>query len=116
MRKPRRDCWLERLALAADPDAALDRFVRLTAGVGAREVLYSQLGHEPRLLAMLCDLAAGSPYLTELLISEPHIFDDFIDALLTGMRGRNARRHLAASLGWRRQHQIRRVHRRHLHV
>ncbi|HTE06955.1 MAG TPA: hypothetical protein VK824_12245, partial [Planctomycetota bacterium] len=89
---------LERIALAADPDAALDRFERMTAGVGAREVLYSQLGHEPRLLAMLCDLAAGSPYLTELLISEPHIFDDFIDALLTGMRGRNARRQSLSGL------------------
>jgi [glutamine synthetase] adenylyltransferase / [glutamine synthetase]-adenylyl-L-tyrosine phosphorylase len=99
---------LERLALAPDPDAALDRFERMTAGVGAREVLYSQLGHEPRLLAMLCDLAAGSPYLTELLISEPHIFDDFIDALLTGMRGRNARREQLAGrrdhLAGRREH------------
>ncbi len=89
---------LERLALAPDPDAALDRFERMTAGVGAREVLYSQLGHEPALLAMLCDLAAGSPYLTELLISEPHIFDDFIDALLTGMRGRHARRQSLSGL------------------
>ncbi len=83
---------LERLALAPDPDAALDRFERMTLGVGAREVLYLQLGAEPRLLHMLCDLASGSPYLSDLLINEPHIFDDFIDALLTGMRGRNQRR------------------------
>ena len=34
---------LEQLALSADPDAALDRFERMTRGVGAREVLYAQL-------------------------------------------------------------------------
>jgi glutamate-ammonia-ligase adenylyltransferase len=89
---------LERLALAPDPDGALDRFESMTRGVGAREVLYAQLGAEPRLLAMLCDLAGGSPYLTELLANEPHLVDDFIDALLTGVRGRNQRRRLLEAL------------------
>ncbi|HEX5012448.1 MAG TPA: hypothetical protein VFY71_18825 [Planctomycetota bacterium] len=89
---------LERLALAPDPDAALDRFERMTRGVGAREVLYEQLDHEPRLLAMLCDLAAGSPYLTDLLAGEPHILDDLVDALLTGLRGQQRRRELLAGL------------------
>jgi len=89
---------LERLALAPDPDAALDRFERMTRGVGARDVLYEQLDREPRLLVLLCDLAAGSPHLTDLLAGEPHILDDLVDALLTGLRGQQRRRELLAGL------------------
>ncbi len=85
---------LERISLAPNPDAALDRFEKMTRGVGAREVLYSQLVDEPRLLDVLCDLAAGSPHLADLLIQEPHIFDGFIDSLLTGVRGKKERRQL----------------------
>lgn len=85
---------LDRLALAPDPDAALDRFESVTRGVGAREVLYTRLGQEPTLLAMLCDLCGASSWLTDLLTSEAHIFDDFIDALYTGVRGRRKRRSL----------------------
>lgn len=83
---------LDRLALAPDPDAALDRFESVTRGVGAREVLYTRLGQEPTLLAMLCDLCGASPWLTDLLAGEAHIFDDFIDSLYTGVRGRRRRR------------------------
>jgi glutamate-ammonia-ligase adenylyltransferase len=89
---------LGRLALAPDPDAALDRFERMTRGVGARDVLYEQLDREPRLLAMLCDLAAGSPHLSDLLVGEPHVLDDLVDALLTGLRGQQRRRELLAGL------------------
>jgi len=83
---------LERLALSAEPVAALDRFERMTRGVGAREVLYQQLLGEPALLEMLCGLAAGSAYLADELIRAPQLFDAFVDALLTGVRGRRRRR------------------------
>lgn len=83
---------LERLSLAADPDAALDRFERMTRGVGAREILYGRMQEDPRLLAVLCDLAAGSPYLCDLLIQSPPIVDAVMDALVTGTRGRSRRR------------------------
>jgi len=83
---------LERLALAPDPDGSLDRFEAMTRGFGAREILYAELSVEPRLLEALCDLAAGSPYLADLLANEPHIVDEFIDALLTGVRGKERRR------------------------
>jgi glutamate-ammonia-ligase adenylyltransferase len=83
---------LERLALAPDPDSSLDRFEAMTRGFGAREILYAELAVEPRLLSALCDLAGGSPYLADLLANEPHIVDEFIDALLTGVRGRERRR------------------------
>lgn len=89
---------LERVALAAEPEASLDRFERMTRGVGAREVLYAQLLDEPRLLGMLCDLASGSPYLADMLASEPQIVDAFVDALLTGISGRRSRRELLARL------------------
>lgn len=85
---------LDRLALAPDPDAALKRFESVTRGVGAREVLYTRLGQEPTLLAMLCDLCGASAWLTDLLVGEAHIFDHFIDALYTGVRGRRRRRSL----------------------
>ncbi|MBM3984537.1 MAG: hypothetical protein FJ296_02410 [Planctomycetes bacterium] len=70
----------------------------MTRGVGARDILFEQLDREPRLLAMLCDLAAGSPHLSDLLIGEPHILDDLADALLTGLRGQQRRRELLAGL------------------
>ena len=85
---------LERLALSADPDGALDRFERMTRGVGAREILYDQLLREPALLDLLCHLADGSAWLAEMLESDPPLFDAFLDALLTGERGRRQRRRL----------------------
>ncbi|MED5330957.1 MAG: hypothetical protein VX916_06660 [Planctomycetota bacterium] len=83
---------LDRIVLAPDPDTTLDRFERMTRGVGAREVLYAQFVDEPRLLEILTDLASGSPSLADILVTEPHVFDDFIDALLTGFRGTARRR------------------------
>ncbi len=90
---------LERLALAHDADAALDRFEAMTRGVGAREILYDRLTREPRLAAMLLALASASSWLTEMIAGEPAILDDVIDALLTGTRGRNLRRQRLESLG-----------------
>ncbi len=89
---------LERLSLGPDPDVALDRFESMTRGVGARGVLYAQLAAEEQLLDILCDLACTSPYLADILASEPHIVDDFVDALLTGVRGQRDRRRLLDSL------------------
>jgi glutamate-ammonia-ligase adenylyltransferase len=83
---------LERLVLAADPDGALDRFERMSRGVGAREVLYTRLRDDPPLLGMLCDLAGGSPHLADGLAAEPELFDAFQDAVSTGTRGRRQRR------------------------
>lgn len=83
---------LERLAMGADPDAALNRFERMTRGVGAREILYARLADDPDLLDVLCDLADGSPYLADILVHEPQLFDSFQDALRTGSRGRQLRR------------------------
>ncbi|MFT7463940.1 MAG: glutamate-ammonia-ligase adenylyltransferase [Pseudohongiellaceae bacterium] len=83
---------LERLALGADPDAALDRFERMTRGVGAREILYARLAKDHDLTGVLCDLADGSPYLSDILVREPQLFDAFQDALRTGSRGRRLRR------------------------
>ncbi len=84
---------LERFALAADPDAALDRFEGMTRGVGAREILYARLADDSELVGVLCDLADGSPYLADGLLQEPQLFDAFLDALSTGSRGRRLRRH-----------------------
>jgi len=83
---------LERLAMGAGPDAALDRFERMTRGVGAREILYARLADDADLLAVLCDLADGSPYLADILVQEPQLFDSFQDAMRTGSRGRRLRR------------------------
>lgn len=83
---------LERLALAADPDQALERFERMTRGVGAREILYERFQRDDHLLELMADLAAGSAYLADVLIQEPQLFDGFQDALETGLSGRRRRR------------------------
>lgn len=83
---------LERLSLASDPDAALDRFERMSRGVGAREILFARLRDDGKLLGQLCSLADGSPHLADGLAAQPWLFDAFQDALETGTRGRRQRR------------------------
>lgn len=74
---------LRSLAATGEPDAALKRFSRIASSLGGKAVLYQALHENPWLLKMISELASWSEYLTEILVANPGLFDEVIDALRT---------------------------------
>ena len=75
---------LKALADTGAGDDALRRFSRIVGSLGARAVFYQTLNENPWLLKMTADLAAWSEYLTDILVANPGLFDELVDALQTG--------------------------------
>ena len=75
---------LKALASTGVGDDALRRFSRIVGSLGARAVFYQTLNENPWLLKMTADLAAWSEYLTAILVANPGLFDELVDALQTG--------------------------------
>ncbi|MGD0093350.1 MAG: bifunctional [glutamate--ammonia ligase]-adenylyl-L-tyrosine phosphorylase/[glutamate--ammonia-ligase] adenylyltransferase, partial [Planctomycetota bacterium] len=71
------------LAATGEPDAALRRFSRLAGSLGAKAVFYQMLNENSWLLKMTVDLAAWSEFLTAILVANPGLFDELVDALQT---------------------------------
>jgi len=82
---------LKALAATGEPDEALRRFSRVAGSLGARAIFYQMLNENAWLLKMTVDLAAWSEYLTGILVANPGLFDELVDALQTAtlktMRG-----------------------------
>src|SRR6185295_12975473 len=74
---------LKSLAATGEPEAALRRFSRIAASLGGKAVFYQALHENPWLLKMTTELAAWSEYLTEVLVANPGLFDEVVDALRT---------------------------------
>lgn len=68
------------------PDAALSRFERLVAILGAKGTFFQLLHDNPDALTLFSRLATDSPYLCNLLRRFPHLADEVVDRLLTGQR------------------------------
>jgi len=75
---------LKALVATGQPDDALRRFSRIAGSLGAKAVFYQMLSENPWLLKMTADLAAWSEYLTGILVANPGLFDELVDALQTG--------------------------------
>jgi len=75
---------LDAVAQTPDPDAALRRFERITAQVGARATLYQAMGADERLLHVIVELAGHSLFLTNILANRPGTLDQLMDALASG--------------------------------
>jgi len=75
---------LDAVAQTPDPDAALRRFERITAQVGARATLYQAMGADQRLLNVIIELAGHSLFLTNILANRPGTLDQLMDALASG--------------------------------
>ena len=71
------------LAATGEPDEALRRFSGLAGSLGARSVFYQMLNENAWLLKMTVDLAAWSEFLTGILVANPGLFDELVDALQT---------------------------------
>ncbi len=74
---------LKALVSTGEPDDALRRFSRIAGSLGAKAVFYQMLHDNPWLLRMTVDLAAWSEYLTDILVANPGLFDELVDALRT---------------------------------
>jgi len=75
---------LRELSATGEPEDALRRFSRIVGSLGARAVFYQMLNENPWLMKMTADLAAWSEYLTDILVANPGLFDELVDALQTG--------------------------------
>ncbi|MBE7466934.1 MAG: bifunctional [glutamate--ammonia ligase]-adenylyl-L-tyrosine phosphorylase/[glutamate--ammonia-ligase] adenylyltransferase [Planctomycetes bacterium] len=72
---------LKALAITGDPEGALRRFSRIAHSLGGKAVFYESLHENAWLLRLICDLAAYSEYLTDILVANPGLFDELVDAL-----------------------------------
>jgi glutamate-ammonia-ligase adenylyltransferase len=75
---------LKALAATGDPEAALRRFSRIAGSLGGKAIFYQSLHENSWLLRMTADLAAWSEYLTDVLVANPGLFDEVVEALRTG--------------------------------
>lgn len=71
------------LAATGEPDEALRRFSGLAGSLGARALFYQMLNENSWLLKMTVNLAAWSEFLTGILVANPGLFDELVDALQT---------------------------------
>jgi glutamate-ammonia-ligase adenylyltransferase len=64
------------LARAADPDAALNQFIRFVEAYGLRSMLFELLVVNPKLLELLIKTFDASRYAGELLIRRPQLLEE----------------------------------------
>jgi glutamate-ammonia-ligase adenylyltransferase len=76
---------LEALGACGDPDGTLVRLERILTNLQAPGAIYDTLKYNPALCQYLVTLVSNSPYLSEILIRDPGLFDVFSsrDALNT---------------------------------
>ena len=71
-----RPMLLDRMAQAADPDAALNQFLRFVEAYGLRSLLFELLVTNPKLLELLVKTFDASRFASELLIRRPQLLED----------------------------------------
>jgi glutamate-ammonia-ligase adenylyltransferase len=67
---------LQWLAAAADPDAALNQFVRFVEAYGLRSMLFELLVGNPRFLELVVKTLDGSRFAGDLMIRRPQVVED----------------------------------------
>jgi glutamate-ammonia-ligase adenylyltransferase len=73
---------LRALAEAPDPDLALVQLEKVTASLGAKAVLWELFSLNEPSLRLYVDLCANSPFLADILTSNPGMIDDLLDTLV----------------------------------
>ena len=69
-------------ATVADPDGALLQFTRFVNAYGARGLLYETLVNHPKLVEMLVRLGDASPFLSDVMVNQPELFDEISEGRL----------------------------------
>jgi glutamate-ammonia-ligase adenylyltransferase len=73
---------LRALAETPDPDMALLNLEKVTASLGAKSVLWELFSFNPPSLRLYVDLCASSPFLSEILTTNPGMIDELMDSLV----------------------------------
>ena len=71
-----RPLLLERLAQAANPDAALNQFVRFVQAYGMRSMLFESLVTNPKLLELVIKTFDASRFAGDLIVRHPQLLED----------------------------------------
>ena len=74
------DDFFQMLIDAPDPDMALNNFVRVVQAIRNRTAFLHTLETQPELCRMLLCVLGGSPFMADMLVRDPEIFDWLTDA------------------------------------
>ncbi|MDX1947612.1 MAG: hypothetical protein SFU86_19595 [Pirellulaceae bacterium] len=72
---------LEQIAATPDPDGTLANLTRVSDSLGAKGVLWELFSFHPPSLHLYVRLCAASPYLSDILTTNPGMIDDLVDSL-----------------------------------
>lgn len=73
---------LAQISQTADPDAALINLEKVSDSLGGKGVLWELFSFNPPSLRLYVELCASSPYLSNILISNPGMLDELMDSLV----------------------------------
>jgi glutamate-ammonia-ligase adenylyltransferase len=73
---------LEAIAATPDPDSTLANLTRVSDSLGGKEVLWELFSFSPPTLKLYVELCASSPFLSDILTSNPGMIDELMDSLL----------------------------------
>jgi glutamate-ammonia-ligase adenylyltransferase len=73
---------LRALGETPDADLALNNLEKVTASLGAKAVLWELFSLNPPTLKLYVELCAHSPFLSDLLITNPGMIDEVLDSLI----------------------------------
>jgi len=73
---------LEAISQTPDPDSTLVNLAQVSDSLGGKEVLWELFSANPATLHLYVRLCAGSPYLSNVLISNPGMIDELMDSLM----------------------------------
>jgi glutamate-ammonia-ligase adenylyltransferase len=75
---------LEAVAATPDPDSTLVNLDKVSNSLGGKGVLWELFSFNPPSLRLCVELCAYSPYLSEILITNPGMIDGLMDSLMLG--------------------------------
>lgn len=76
---------LRAVAETPDPDLALVNLEKVSASLGGKAVLWELFSFNSPSLKLYVELCAWSPYLSEILISNPGMIDELLDSLVLNL-------------------------------
>lgn len=75
---------LKEIAATPNPDDTILNLARVSASLGGKAILWELFSFNPPILKLYVRLCAASPYLSEILISNPGMIDELMDSLTLG--------------------------------
>lgn len=73
---------LQAIGRTPDPDRALNNLEKVSASLGAKAILWELFNFLPQTLQLYVELCASSPFLSDLLITNPGMIDELMDSLV----------------------------------